>query len=206
KEFHIVETEQRVKNVWESVGAPGVAFNSNAVMAGSNQHGGLAGYNTGGKLPMTGAGTERTDGILGVGSDGVPTAWVDKGEFVTNRKSTMKYEPLLWAINNDDALGVITAALTGLPGYAAGGQVEGAGSPAAASDSINAGVQVAADTGGALGALQALAVQAAALEEPKTVPVDASVDAATAELDSVAQKAEELEIEPLPVEIDSDLE
>ena len=206
KEFHIVETEQRVKNVWESVGAPGVAFNSNAVMAGSNQHGGLAGYNTGGKLPMTGAGTERTDGILGVGSDGVPTAWVDKGEFVTNRASTMKYEPLLWAINNDDALGVITAALTGLPGYAAGGQVEGAGSPAAASDSINAGIQVAADTGGALGALQALAVQAAALEEPKTVPVDASVDAATAELDSVAEKAKGLEIEPLPVEIDSDLE
>ena len=206
KEFHIVETEQRVKNVWESVGAPGVAFNSNAVMAGSKQHGGLAGYNTGGKLPMTGAGTERTDGILGVGSDGVPTAWVDKGEFVTNRASTMKYEPLLWAINNDDALGVITAALTGLPGYATGGQVEGAGSPAAASDSINAGIQVAADTGGALGALQALAVQAAALEEPKTVPVDASVDAATAELDSVAEKAEGLEIEPLPVEIDSDLE
>lgn len=206
KEFHIVETEQRVKNVWESVGAPGVAFNSNAVMAGSKQHGGLAGYNTGGKLPMTGAGTERTDGILGVGSDGVPTAWVDKGEFVTNRASTLKYEPLLWAINNDDALGVITAALTGLPGYATGGQVEGAGSPAAASDSINAGIQVAADTGGALGALQALAVQAAALEEPKTVPVDASVDAATAELDSVAEKAEGLEIEPLPVEIDSDLE
>ena len=206
KEFHIVETEQRVKNVWESVGAPGVAFNSNAVKAGSNQHGGLAGYNTGGKLPMTGAGTERTDGILGVGSDGVPTAWVDKGEFVTNRKSTLKYEPLLWAINNDDALGVITAALTGLPGYASGGQVEGAGSPAAASDSINAGIQVAADTGGALGALQALAVQAAALEEPKTVPVDASVDAATSELDSVAEKAEGLEIEPLPVEIDSDFE
>lgn len=206
KEFHIVETEQRVKNVWESVGAPGVAFNSNAIKAGSNQHGGLAGYATGGKLPMTGAGTERTDGILGVGSDGVPTAWVDKGEFVTNRASTLKYEPLLWAINNDDALGVITAALTGLPGYAAGGQVEGAGSPAAASDSINAGVQVAADTGGALGALQALAVQAAALEEPKIVPVDASVDAATAELDSVAEKAEGLEIEPLPVEIDSDLE
>src|SRR5699024_4727107 len=148
KEFHIVETEQRVKNVWESVGAPGVAFNSNAVMAGSNQHGGLAGYNTGGKLPMTGAGTERTDGILGVGSDGVPTAWVDKGEFVTNRKSTLKYEPLLWAINNDDALGVITAALTGLPGYASGGQVEGAANAGADSAAFNAGVQVSADTGG----------------------------------------------------------
>lgn len=206
KEFHIVETEQRVKNVWESVGAPGVAFNSNAVRAGSNQHGGLAGYATGGKLPMTGAGTERTDGILGVGSDGVPTAWVDKGEFVTNRKSTIKYESLLWAINNDDAMGVIAAALSGLSGYASGGQVEGAANAGADSAAFNAGVQVSADTGGALGALQALALQAAALEEPKIVQVDASVDAATSGLESVAEQAEGLEIEPLPVEIDSDFE
>ena len=206
KEFHIVETEQRVKNVWESVGAPGVAFNSNAVRAGSNQHGGLAGYATGGKLPMTGAGTERTDGILGVGSDGVPTAWVDKGEFVTNRASTIKYESLLWAINNDDAMGVIAAALSGLSGYASGGQVEGATNAGADAAAFNAGVQVSADTGGALGALQALALQAAALEEPKIVQVDASVDAATSGLESVAEQAEGLEIEPLPVEIDSDFE
>ena len=206
KEFHIVETEQRVKNVWESVGAPGVAFNSNAVMAGSNQHGGLAGYKTGGKLPMTGAGTERTDGILGVGSDGVPTAWVDKGEFVTNRASTIKYESLLWAINNDDAMGVIAAALSGLPGYASGGQVEGAANAGADSAAFNAGVQVSADTGGALGALQALAVQAAALEEPKIVPVDANVDAAVSGLESMNEQAAGLEIEPLNVEIDSDFE
>ena len=208
EEFHKVTQEQKRITYWENQGlsrSEAVKQQGPTPWAG-NQHGGLAGYATGGKLPMTGAGTERTDGILGVGSDGVPTAWVDKGEFVTNRESTLKYEPLLWAINNDDALGVITAALTGLPGYASGGQVEGAANAGADAAAFNAGVQVSADTGGALGALQTLAVQAAALEEPKIVQVDASVDAATSGLESVAEQAEGLEIEPLPVEIDSDFE
>lgn len=208
EEFHKVTQEQKRITYWENQGlsrSEAVKQQGPTPWAG-NQHGGLAGYATGGKLPMTGAGTERTDGILGVGSDGVPTAWVDKGEFVTNRKSTLKYEPLLWAINNDDAMGVIAAALSGLPGYAAGGQVEGAANAGADAAAFNAGVQVSADTGGALGALQALAVQAAALEEPRIVSVDASVDAATSGLESVAEQAEGLEIEPLPVEIDSDFE
>lgn len=208
EEFHKITQEQKRITYWENQGlsrSEAVKQQGPTPWAG-NQHGGLAGYATGGKLPMTGAGTERTDGILGVGSDGVPTAWVDKGEFVTNRKSTIKYESLLWAINNDDAMGVIAAALTGLPGYASGGQVEGAANAGADAAAFNAGVQVSADTGGALGALQTLALQAAALEEPKIVQVDASVDAAASGLESVAEQAEGLEIEPLPVEIDSDFE
>lgn len=57
---------------------------------------------SGGRLPLTGPGTDRTDGFLGVGSDGVPTAWVDKGEWVVKRESSQKYNGVLSAINRDD--------------------------------------------------------------------------------------------------------
>lgn len=54
------------------------------------------------KLRRKWSGTNTVDGILGVGSDGVPTAWVDRGEFVVNRESTEAFEPLLWAINSGE--------------------------------------------------------------------------------------------------------
>lgn len=82
--------------------------------------GGIAGfgnlpkYSNGGRLPSYGRGT---DTILGVGSDGVATAWVDDGEFVTRRASTQKYFGVLDRINRDDP------SVRHLAGYAGGGSV-----------------------------------------------------------------------------------
>lgn len=82
--------------------------------------GGIAGfgslpkYSSGGRLPSYGRGT---DSILGVGSDGVATAWVDDGEFVTRRSSTQKYFGVLDAINRDHP------SVRHLAGYYDGGQI-----------------------------------------------------------------------------------
>lgn len=82
--------------------------------------GGIAGFgqlpkfSNGGRLPSYGRGT---DTILGVGSDGVATAWVDDGEFVTRRASTQKYFGVLSRINRDDP------SVRHLAGYAGGGNV-----------------------------------------------------------------------------------
>jgi len=64
-------------------------------------HGGrVKGYADGGKLPTTGPGTGSVDGILGVSSvSGIPTARVDAGEWVINRRSSDKYHGVLAAIN-----------------------------------------------------------------------------------------------------------
>lgn len=56
---------------------------------------------TGSRLPTTGPGTDRTDGILGVSSSGVPLTWVDAGEWIVNARSSEKYDSLLKAINDD---------------------------------------------------------------------------------------------------------
>ena len=69
---------------------------------GRFEHGGrLPRKSTGGRLPTTGPGTDRTDGIRGIGSDGVPTAWVDAGEWIINARSSEKHDRLLRAINDD---------------------------------------------------------------------------------------------------------
>ena len=69
---------------------------------------------TGGRLPMTGLGTDK---ILGVAADGTPVSWVDDGEWVVNRRSSGKYDRLLQAINRDDP------AVEGLAALASGGRV-----------------------------------------------------------------------------------
>ncbi|QXW04005.1 tape measure protein [Rhodococcus globerulus] len=87
--------------------------------------GGMYGYvdggrlprnSTGSRLPTSGPGTDRVDGILGVGRDGVPTSWVDKGEWIINGRSSEKWDWLLGMINRDDAR------LDKLPRFAAGGR------------------------------------------------------------------------------------
>ncbi|VZH84186.1 phage tail tape measure protein [Corynebacterium rouxii] len=74
-----------------------------AIKAGSwltgHADGGIAGFATGGRLPVYGPGTDRVDGILGVGSDGMPVARVDAGEWVINRRSSEKYHDVLAQIN-----------------------------------------------------------------------------------------------------------
>lgn len=77
--------------------------------------GGLAGFAAGGRLPVYGPGTDRVDGILGVGSDGMPVARVDAGEWVINRRSSEKYHDILTQINAGT-----------FPAYAAGGLIKSA--------------------------------------------------------------------------------
>lgn len=71
---------------------------------------------TGSRLPTTGPGTNTRDGILGIGSDGVPTSWVDKGEWIVNGRSSEKWDWLLGMINRDDSR------LKNLPRFAEGGR------------------------------------------------------------------------------------
>ena len=56
-------------------------------------------YATGGRLPTTGPGTDRVDGILGVDHAGMPIARVDAGEWVINRRMSERYHDELAAIN-----------------------------------------------------------------------------------------------------------
>ncbi|TVS29795.1 phage tail tape measure protein [Corynebacterium sanguinis] len=90
-----------------------VAHSDLAGFASGGKVGKLA---TGGRLPTTGPGTDRTDGILGVGDDGQATAWVNAGEWVINRRSSDEYDSVLRAIN----AGTFPK---NLPGYVAGGRV-----------------------------------------------------------------------------------
>lgn len=78
---------------------------------------------TGGRLPLTGPGTDRTDGILGIDGNGIPTARVDAGEWVVNRRSSARFHPVLNAINNGDADSA-RRALDMLPAHASGGVVD----------------------------------------------------------------------------------
>src|SRR5699024_1634265 len=59
---------------------------------------GLPSYSDGGRLPSTGLGTDQ---ILGINSAGTPTAWVDDREWIINRRSSDKFNPLLRDINAD---------------------------------------------------------------------------------------------------------
>lgn len=64
--------------------------------------GGHVGHALGYRLPMAGPGTSEVDGFQGVDGYGRPTARVDRGEWVINRKSSTKHHGMLRAINNDD--------------------------------------------------------------------------------------------------------
>ncbi|WP_192378681.1 tape measure protein [Rhodococcus rhodochrous] len=72
---------------------------------------------TGARLPTTGPGTDRTDGILAATRAGTPVAWVDGGEWIVNSRSSEKYNGLLAAINRDDPR------LSMLPAFADGGPI-----------------------------------------------------------------------------------
>lgn len=108
-------------------------FRARVSASSGHADGGLVGFAGGGVsygspgsgyvLPESGPGTETTDGILGVGRGGDPTAWLDRGEFVVNRGSTRKFEPALWQINSGNAVGAIEALQATLPGYVDGGIV-----------------------------------------------------------------------------------
>lgn len=82
-------------------------------------HGARIPKNSGGsRLPTVGPGTDTVDGFLGIGADGVPTTWADKGEWIINGKSSEKWNRVLGAINRDEPW-----LETILPRHAAGGIV-----------------------------------------------------------------------------------
>ena len=74
----------------------------------------VKGLRTGGVVPGTFNPAHR-DNVLGLSGAGVPTARVEPGEFVINRRQTARNLPLLHAIN------------AGVAGYASGGLVGGSG-------------------------------------------------------------------------------
>ena len=61
--------------------------------------GGTVGHARGYRLPMSGPGTSEVDGFQGVDVQGRPTARVDAGEWVINRRSSERSHNLLSAIN-----------------------------------------------------------------------------------------------------------
>ncbi|WP_458116965.1 phage tail tape measure protein [Arthrobacter sp. D2-10] len=96
------------------------SIDTSASDRGYSQGGGVGGLASGGRLPTTGPGTDRTDGILGVDqTSGAPISWLDGGEWVINERSSDKYDRLLYAINQDNL------SLAGLPGFAGGGRMSG---------------------------------------------------------------------------------
>lgn len=88
-----------------------------ALRPGKRETGGrLPAFAYGGQLPMTGPGTDRRDGFLGVSSAGMPLARVDAGEWIINRGSSGRYNRELAAIN--------AGTFPKLPGFAGGGRAE----------------------------------------------------------------------------------
>jgi len=67
----------------------------------------------GGRLPTSGPGTNKTDGILAVDAAGMPHARVDAGEWIVNKKSSRIYDREIAAIN--------AGTFPKLPGFALGG-------------------------------------------------------------------------------------
>lgn len=98
-------------------------------------HGGrIPRHAIGGKLPSTGPGTERTDGILGISSKtGQAVSWLDGGEWIVNAKSSDKHHNLIAAVNRDDPR------LASLPMFAGGGRASSREYSAAAAYGFTAG-------------------------------------------------------------------
>lgn len=91
--------------------------------------GGVPGIATGGtthdgyRLPTTGPGTGVTDGILGIDGNGVPTSWVDAGEWIVNGDRSEKYDATLAAINSGSPMQVMASLMRDLDHHATGGRV-----------------------------------------------------------------------------------
>lgn len=155
--------------------------------AGDQTHGGY-------QLPMTGPGTQTTDGILGLDAQGLATAWVDRGEYVTNRASTLKYLPLLEAINADNQAAILTAALMSVKKLAAGGGTGETGvNPAVAAtpDGVEVG-PITAQTGDAITDLTVVQEKLATVEAGAAATITADTSNADPAVAGVAQNLADL--------------
>lgn len=135
------------------------------------------------QLPMTGPGTNVTDGILGLDSQGLATAWVDRGEYVTNRAATMKYLALLEAINADDQARIL-ATVGRLSGLASGGHTTGKATTST-KGAGSASSTVSVTDGGALGELGAVTSELGVIEEGADAVITADTTKAKPQLEAV---------------------
>lgn len=116
-----------VENVYTNVG--GNRYLHPDVASARNAAGGVVGLAAGGlfgtpagyRLPLSGPGTTEVDGFQGVDKQGRPTARVDAGEWVINRRSSAKHHNLLRAINDDSPK--LNKILGGVQALADGGVV-----------------------------------------------------------------------------------
>ncbi|WP_312800972.1 tape measure protein [Corynebacterium variabile] len=87
--------------------------------ADGSRHGGY-------RLPTTGPGTGVTDGILGIDGNGVPTSWVDAGEWIVNGDRSEQYDATLAAINSGSPMQVMASLMRDLDHHATGGKTNSA--------------------------------------------------------------------------------
>jgi TP901 family phage tail tape measure protein len=101
KTVTVTYQETTIQRVIREISGGGAPVGAGTVLAPKKATGGrVPGYAEGGRLPSDGPGTGTVDGILGVSTiTGLPTARVDAGEWVINRRSSDKYHGVLAAIN-----------------------------------------------------------------------------------------------------------
>lgn len=133
------------------------------------------------RLPTTGPGTDRVDGILGIDQDGLPVSWVNRGEYVVNAAATDRYLPLIEAINRRDEAAINLLAGRRVPQLAAGGHTTGATT------------------------MRPVEPQAPAGVEQGTAPVVADTEMADAELARLQENIHALTDQPAVVTVDTTL-
>lgn len=111
--------EQQVQAQWDSDHAgsalPGMGNATGGRIPAFATGGGVPGLATGGtthtgyRLPTSGPGTTVTDGILGIRPDGTPLSWLDGGEWVSNARSSEKYNDTYYYLNQDNPTAALAA-------------------------------------------------------------------------------------------------
>ncbi|MCD2153477.1 phage tail tape measure protein [Rhodococcus cerastii] len=104
---------------WESRGVPSAdaprISGPVPVQPGRSDGGRLPGFEGGGRMPSTGPGTEKVDGIYAVTPEGIPIAKVNRREWIINDKSSDRYDKELAMIN--------AGTFPKLPGFEEGGRI-----------------------------------------------------------------------------------
>lgn len=113
--YHVINEQRRI-TYWTSQGvAPAQAARIQGPVPLPNNA-------SGGRLPTTGPGTNKTDGILGIDSlTGQPTSWVDAGEWIINRGRSERFHNTLGAINSGDENQILGSVLQDLERFETGG-------------------------------------------------------------------------------------
>lgn len=111
------------KRMSDTVNMPGFDFNGGMRTGGRLPRHADGARHGGYRLPTTGPGTGVTDGILGIDGNGVPTSWVDAGEWIVNGDRSEQYDATLAAINSGSPMQVMASLMRDLDHHATGGRV-----------------------------------------------------------------------------------